>query len=75
MMTIVKLLGGIFPAIPPRFWHHCTTGLVNIKNISIFDDAPHPFGIETNIAGCFDLTAQIDNQTSIMGHSMYLPLK
>ena len=45
------------------------------KKISIFDDAPHPFGIETNIAGCFDLTAQIDNQTSIMGHSMYSPVK
>ena len=71
MMTIVKLLR-IFPPIPPGFG---TTGLANVKKISIFDDAPHPFGIETNIAGCFGLTAQIDNQTSIMGHSMYSPLK
>ena len=75
MMTVVKLLGGIFPPIPSRFRHHCTTGLVNIKKISIFDDVPHPFGIETNIAGCLDLTAQIDNRTSIMGLSMYSPLK
>ena len=78
MMTIVKLLG-IFPPTPPpprpRFRHHCTTGLANIKKNIHFDDAPHPFEIETNIAGCFDLTAQIDNQTSIMGHSMYSPVK
>ena len=74
MMTIVKLLG-MFPPIPPRFRHYCTTGLANVKKISIFDDAPHPFGIETNIAGCFGLAAQIDNQTSIMGHSMFSPLK
>ena len=71
MMTIVKLLG-IFPSIPPRFRHHW---LSEHKKISIFDDAHHPFGIDTNIAGCFDLTAQIDNQTSIMGHSMYSPVK
>ena len=73
MMTIVKLLR-IFPPIPP-LPSFGTTGLANIKQLSDFDDAPHPFGIETNIAGCFDLTAQIDNQTSIMGHSMYSPLK
>ena len=74
MLTIVKLLG-IFPPIPPWFRHHCTTGLANVKKRSIFDDAPHAFGIETNITGCFGLTTQIDNQTSIMGHSMYSPMK
>ena len=32
---------------PPSF---STTGLANIKKISVFDDAPHPFGIETLLA-------------------------
>ena len=73
MMIIVKLLW-IFPPIPPQVSAPLHHWLSERKKISIFDDAPHPFGIETNIAGCFDLTAQIDYQTCIMGHSMYSPM-
>ena len=53
-----QIIGGDISPISPGFG---TTDLANIKKISIFDDTPHPLRIETNIAGYFDLTAQINN--------------